>query len=95
MKLDWNNPGRIDPKLYIEKNSVKENLDQPESDDSGKMDTGLLSTGEILEEDVSEKFDLFDEFNSDMEKNSTEVLRLTHTKTLVTQTRRWLAWTRF
>lgn len=30
--------------------------------------------------DFNDKFDLFDEFNSDMEKNSNEVLRLTHSK---------------
>ena len=84
--IAWTSPGRIDPKLIEEESSTfksKQESSQSQSISGVNAQEENNAKVDQLSSDDTEnpkQFDLFDEFNSEMEQNEKIELKLTHSK---------------
>jgi hypothetical protein len=82
LDLDWQDPGRVDPLLIAKANEALERENNPTENASDNDEE--MQEDEAENEAQEGNFDLFEDLNSELENNSNQVLRLTHTKTLRT-----------
>ena len=83
--IAWTSPGRIDPKLIEETSSLKSKQESSQSQSISGVNAQEENNAKVdqLSSDDTEnpkQFDLFDEFNSEMEQNEKIELKLTHSK---------------
>lgn len=83
--IAWTSPGRIDPKLIEETSSLKSKQESSQSQSISGVNAQEENNAKVdqFNSDDTEnpkQFDLFDEFNSEMEQNEKIELKLTHSK---------------
>lgn len=78
LKLEWENPGRLDPEL-VEKFRKEQQKKLNESNQADNL-VDMNQEEQANANDEADKFDLFDEFSSELEKDDNQKLdlRITH-----------------